>query len=299
MPLTNRPDSETGEFAGRGSAVRVTLFAILLANAVVVAVKLSIGIRTGTLAVLGAALESGLDMLNNVMGILLVTLAAQAPDDDHPYGHDKFETLGAIGIVGFLSITCFELLREGVQKLARPELPRQPTQGEIALLAATALINIFVVWYERKRGRELQSAFLMADAAHTVSDVYVTGLAVLSLVVTRLGYARLDAALAIIVALIIAWTGYGILRETVPILVDQRGVDPDDLRRRVAAVDGVRVVRAVRSRLTASGTLFAEVTIGVEDSMSVVDAHRLADAVESRIAAAYGVAEVTVHVEPA
>jgi ferrous-iron efflux pump FieF len=55
----------------------------------------------------------------------------------------------------------------------------------------------------------------------------------------------------------------------------------------------------VRSRLTASGTLFAEVTIGVDDGMSVVDAHRLADAVESRIAAAYGVAEVTVHVEPA
>jgi cation diffusion facilitator family transporter len=298
VPLTNRPDAETGEFAGRGSAVRVTLLAILVANAAVVAVKLSIGIRTGTLAVLGAALESGLDMLNNVMGILLVTLAAQAPDDDHPYGHDKFETLGALGIVGFLSITCFELLREGAQKLAHPTLPRQPTQSEIAVLAATVIINVFVVWYERKRGRELQSAFLMADAAHTVSDVYVTALAVLSLIVTRLGYARLDAALAIIVALIIAWTGYGILRETVPILVDQRGVDPDDLRRRVAAVDGVRVVRAVRSRLTASSTLFAEVTIGVDDNMSVVDAHRLADAVESRIAAAYGVAEVTVHVEP-
>jgi divalent metal cation (Fe/Co/Zn/Cd) transporter len=265
VALTNRSETETGEFAGRGRAVRATLLAILVANAAVVAVKLTIGIRTGTLAVLGAALESGLDMLNNVMGILLVTLASQAPDDDHPYGHDKFETLGAIGIVGFLSITCFELLREGVQKLVHAEMPRQPTHSEIGVLAATVLVNIFVVWYERKRGRELQSAFLMA----------------------------------IIVALIIAWTGYGILRETIPILVDQRGVDPDDLRQRVAAVDGVRVVRSVRSRLTASGTLFAEVTIGVNDSMSVVDAHRLADAVESRIAAAYGVAEVTVHVEPA
>lgn len=298
MSLTNRPDSDNPESAGRGSAIRATLLAILVANVAVVAVKLAIGIRTGTLAVLGAALESGLDMLNNVMGILLVTLAAQAPDDDHPYGHDKFETLGAIGIVGFLSITCFELLREGVQRLVDPSLPKQPTRAQIAVLASTVLLNLFVVWYERKRGRELQSAFLMADAAHTVSDVYVTGLAVLSLVLTRLGYARLDALLAIIVALIIAWTGYGILRETVPILVDQRGVDPEDLRQRIVSVDGVRVVRAVRSRLTASGTLFAEVTIGVDEAMSVVDAHRLADAVESRIAAAYGVAEVTVHVEP-
>lgn len=298
VSLTNRPDSDPDVSPGRAPAIRATLLAILLANAVVVAVKLVIGIRTGTLAVLGAALESGLDMLNNVMGILLVSLAAQAPDDDHPYGHDKFETLGAIGIVGFLSISCFELLQEGVRKLVHHGAPRHATSLEIGMLAATVLLNVFVVWYERRRGRDLQSAFLMADAAHTISDVYVTGLAVLSLVLTRYGYPRLDAALAIVVALIIAWTGYRILRETVPILVDQRGVDHDDLRNRIVSVDGVRVVRAVRSRLTASGTLFAEVTIGVDEAMSVVDAHRLADAVESRIAAAYGVAEVTVHVEP-
>ena len=298
VSLTNRPDPDAGEQTGRAPAIRATLTAILVANAIVVAVKLFIGIRTGTLAVLGAALESGLDMLNNVMGILLVSLAAQAPDDDHPYGHDKFETLGAIGIVGFLSISCFELLQEGVHKLLSHGAPKAATAVEIWLLAATVLVNLFVVWYERRRGRALQSAFLMADAAHTVSDVYVTGLAVLSLVLSRYGFEKLDAALAIIVALIIAWTGYRILRETVPILVDQRGVDPDDLRRRIVAVDGVRIVRAVRSRLTASGTLFAEVTIGVDEAMSVADAHRLADAVESRIAAAYGVAEVTVHVEP-
>jgi cation diffusion facilitator family transporter len=298
VSLTNRPDPDLETAVRRAPAIRATLLAILVANAVVVGVKLVIGIRTGTLAVLGAALESGLDMLNNVMGILLVSLAAQAPDDDHPYGHDKFETLGAIGIVGFLSISCFELLQEGVQKLIDHGVPKHATRLEVTLLAATVLINLFVVWYERRRGRDLQSAFLMADAAHTVSDVYVTGLAVLSLVLTRYGHPRLDALLAIIVALIIAWTGYRILRETVPILVDQRGVDPEDLRNRIVAVDGVRIVRAVRSRLTASGTLFAEVTIGVDEAMSVVDAHRLADAVESRIAAAYGVAEVTVHVEP-
>ena len=298
MSLTSRPSPESGERPGRAPAIRATLTAILIANAFVVAVKLVIGIRTGTLAVLGAALESGLDMLNNVMGILLVSLAAQAPDDDHPYGHDKFETLGAIGIVGFLSISCFELLQEGVRKLTTAAVSRQATTLEIGLLGATVLLNLFVVWYERRRGRDLQSAFLMADAAHTVSDVYVTGLAVLSLVLARYGHPRLDAVLAIIVALIIAWTGYRILRETVPILVDQRGADPSELRSAIVAVDGVRIVRAVRSRLTASGTLFAEVTIGVDEDMSVLDAHLLADAVESRIAAAYGVAEVTVHVEP-
>ena len=289
---------EVEQRSARAPAVRTTLLVILVANALVVAVKLIIGIRTGTLTVLGAALESGLDMLNNVMGVLLVSLASRAPDEDHPYGHDKFETLGALGIVGFLSISCFELLREGVHALLGGAMPRQAGTIETLVLAATLLVNVLVVWYERRRGRELQSAFLLADAAHTVSDVYVTGLALTSLLLTRWGYAALDAPLAIVVALIIAWTGYGILRETVPILVDQRGADPEDLRAAIVAVDGVREVRAVRSRLTASGTLFAEVTIGVEGEMAVADAHRLADAVESAIASRHGVAEVTVHVEP-
>ena len=115
MPFSPRTQSSV-ERASRSPAVRATLLSILALNAVVVIVKVAIGIRTGALAVLGAALESGLDMLNNVMGLLLVTLAARAPDDEHPYGHDKFETLGALGIVGFLSISCFELLREGVHQ---------------------------------------------------------------------------------------------------------------------------------------------------------------------------------------
>lgn len=282
----------------RGPAVRATLLAILVANALVVAVKLAIGIRTGTLTVLGAALESGLDMLNNVMGILLIDLAARAPDEDHPYGHDKFETLGALGIVGFLSISCFELLREGVSTLVHGRAPHRASALEVGVLACTLLVNVFVVWYERRRGRELQSAFLLADAAHTVSDVYVTGLALASLVLARTGFPQLDAVLAIVVALIIAWTGYGILKETVPILVDQRGADPEELRTSIAAIEGVHDVRGIRSRLTASGTLFAEVTIGVSEDMSVADAHRLADEVEGCIASRYGAAEVTVHVEP-
>ena len=145
----------------------------------------------------------------------------------------------------------------------------------------------------------MNSAFLLADASHTLTDIYVTGLAVASLVLARIGYGRLDAVLAIVVALLIARTGYQILRETVPILVDQRGADAEELRAHIASIAGVEEVRAVRSRLTASGTLFAEVTIGVSADTSVAEAHQLADAVEDKIENAYGAAEVTVHVEPA
>ena len=290
------PVAPTG--ATHAAAVRRTLGVILVLNLIVVAIKVAVGWRTGTLTVLGAALESALDTLNNIIGMALVTMAARAPDEDHPYGHDKFETIGALAIVGFLSISCFELLREGVQKLRRNEEPRSPELLEIALLAATVLVNIFVVLYERRRGRELRSGFLLADAAHTSSDTYVTLLAVGSMLLSRGGLGRFDAALAIIVAFIIAVSGYRILKGTIPILVDERAVDADRIRTLVKGIPSINDVRTVRSRYAASGLLFAELTIVVDGESTVAEAHDLADEVEARITEQLGASDVTVHVEP-
>lgn len=283
----------------RSPAVRRVLIVVLFLNALVAFVKVIVGIRTGALAVLGAALESSLDMFNNVIGVMLVRVAGRAPDEDHPYGHDKFETLGTLGIVGFLSISCFELLREVVSSLMSRRTPLSIGALDLAAIVFALVVNAFVVLYERRRGRELGSAFLMADAAHTGSDILVTLLALASLVLSRLGYPHLDALLAIAVAMIIAWSGYRILRESIPILVDERAIAAQELRRIVLAVPEIRDVRKVRSRSTASGQLFAEVTIAVSGIISVDEAHRLADEVEAAIAREFGTSEVTVHVEPA
>lgn len=283
----------------RAAEVRRVLLRVLVLNGLVLAIKLAVGLRTHALAVLGAALESGLDLMNNVIGMTLVSIAARAPDEDHPYGHAKFETIGTMGIVVFLSISCFELLREGVTSLLRTREPHAASGGEIGVMAFTLLVNAGIVWYERRRGRTLQSAFLSADAAHTASDIFVTMLALASLVLTRAGAARADALLGIAVALLIAWTGWQILRESVPILVDARGMDAGHLRRIATAISGIRDVRTVRSRSTASGQLFVEMTIVVAGASTVEEAHALADAVELEVArVAGGEAEVVVHVEP-
>jgi cation diffusion facilitator family transporter len=271
---------------------------VLVLNFVVVAIKVFVGLRTNALSVLGAALESSLDLLNNVVGMILVSIAARAPDETHPYGHAKFETLGALAIVTFLSISCFELLREGIVQLRRAHSPESPTILEVALIALTLGVNVVIVMYERRRGRELSSAFLVADAAHTNSDLYVTLLALASLLLTRLGFGAFDPVLAVMVAVIIAWNGYQILRETVPILVDERGLDSADVRRIVERIPQISDVRSVRSRAGASGVVFAEVTVGVDGTTSVAEAHAIADEVERQIGVALGASEVVVHVEP-
>jgi len=110
--------------------------------------------------------------------------------------------------------------------------------------------------------------------------------------------ARADGALAIVVGLIIAWTGYEILRMSIPVLVDERALDAAQIQAVVEAVPGVKGVGDIRSRATATHS-FAEVTIKVSGGASVKEAHELADAVEQAVAERLGGGQVTVHVEPA
>ena len=278
--------------------MRNTLLVILVLNAIVVLVKGIVGVRAHSLAVLGAALDSSLDVLTNGVGMLLVGVAARAPDEEHPYGHEKFETLGALAIVGFLSISCFELLRKAVANLHHGRTLATPALSQLVLIAATMAVNVFAAWYERRRGERYASPFLLADAAHMRSDLYITAAALGSLVFARAGFGSVDPALAIVVALVITWNGYEIVRGTVPVLVDQRGVDAADVRRILESIPRIVDVRAIRSRSSASGMLFAEITIGVEAEISVAQAHDIADAVEAAIDRELGPAEVIVHVEP-
>ncbi len=286
--------------ASRTASIQRTLAIILVLNAVVVGVKIVVAMRTGNLTVLGATLESFLDAMNNVLAIVVVALAARGPDEDHPYGHDKFETMGALAIVGFLSISCFELIRGGVARLIDPPPVVPHTNEELILLSATGLVNVVVVAYERRRARELNSPLLLADASHTMGDLFVTGLAIASLMSARLQLPWADPVLAIVVALVIAWSGWKILRVTVPVLVDERGADAERIRAAACAVDGVAAAPNVRSRTNSSGLIFAEVTITVSGSSTVAEGHAVADAVEASVRTALGgTADVVVHIEPA
>src|SRR5881396_4453940 len=158
----------------RTSRIRRVLFGLLFANLVVVAAKVGVGLVAHSLAVLGDALHAGVDALNNVLALVVMRVATKAPDEDHPYGHGKFETLGALAIVGFLSITCFELVRQGVNHLVSGSHRVDVSDFQLALLVLTLGVNVLITWYEHRRGTELGSELLVADAAHTRADVFIT-----------------------------------------------------------------------------------------------------------------------------
>ena len=280
-------------------AVRRVLSGLLAANLAVVGAKLAIAIVSGSLAVLGDALHSSVDSLYNVLGLVVIRVAAQAPDEDHPYGHGKFETLGALAIVIFLSITCFELVRSAVAKLMGGGHTIELSDVALAALVATLGVNVLVAWYENRRGHELSSELLIADAAHTRTDVFITVGVLIGVLFARGGFGWVDPVVAIGVAALIVRVAYQTLERTVPVLVDERAIPKHTIQETAEAVRGVKSAYGIRSRGGSSAHIrYAEVTIAVDRDANVAAAHAIADAVEERLKHDLQLNEVTVHVEP-
>lgn len=283
--------------AARNREVRRILWLTFFANIIVVLAKVVAGLLASSLSVLADAAHSSVDAWNNVMALLIARVAAKAPDEDHPYGHAKFETLGALAIVAFLSVTFYELIKSAVVRLMGEGPVPEATPLAIAVMLGSAAVSLVVARYESRAAHRLHSEILMADAAHTGSDVYASLAVVVGLLLVRMGYPEADAAFTLFVALVIARAGWRILKTTVPILVDERAVSESEISRVACEVEGVRDCFKVRSRGRA-GEIFAELTITVEHQLNVAAAHHIADAVEQRIAGRFGAREVVVHVEP-
>lgn len=289
--------SPTAAPPARAAQVRRVLRAILFANLTVVAVKIIVGLGTGSLAVAGDAMHSSVDVINNLFALAVMRIAAKGPDAEHPYGHAKFETLGALLIVVFLSVSLFQLLQGAAHRLLEAAPPPEADALALALLGGTLLVNLAVVRYETRAARRLDSALLAADAAHTRVDVYITSAVILGLFASRLGEGWTDPVLAIVVAGLVGKAGFEIVRRAIPSLVDERAFDASTIRRQAESVAGVVSAYAIRSR-SAGALQFAELTIAVDGRTDVAAAHDITDAVESRLREQLNLHEIVVHVEP-
>jgi len=281
----------------KSSGVRRVLGGILAANIVVVIVKFAVGVETNSLAVFGDALQSSVDAVNNLFALFVIRVASKGPDEDHPYGHAKFETLGALLIALLLALSIFELVRGAIARLVVGAPPLNVSSAALVLLVFTLVVNLGVVWFETRAGRRLNSDLLLADALHTRTDVFITLGVLTGLALARAGMAWADPVLALMVAVLVGRAGYQILRRSIPSLVDERAFDQATIQRAAEEVRGVVSAYAIRSR-RAGDHQFAELTISVDGAADVASAHRIADQVEDRLRETLRLDEVTVHVEP-
>jgi cation diffusion facilitator family transporter len=280
------------------ATVRRVLIITLLLNLFVMALKAFVGYSTGSLSLLADALHSVTDSANNILGLVAIKFSSPLPDREHPYGHHKFEAVGALGIAAFLGIACFEILQGGIERIFKSGEPIKITAPELWLLLIVLGVNIFVTFYERREGKRVGSSILIADATHTMSDVWVTIAVLAGLIgVWWLNYQWLDVVLAFPVALLVFWSGWSVLKENLPWLVDEMAIAPEAIHAIAVSVPGVINCHDIASRGVLGRQVFIEMHL-IVDAPDVETAHRITEAVESRLEERFSPVRILIHVEP-
>ena len=286
------------------SEVRKVLLITLLLNLFVMGLKAVVGFLTGSLSLQADALHSVTDSANNVLGLIASRFSSPHPDRDHPYGHQKYEAVGALGIAAFLGIACFEILQGAIERLFHGLTPVKIAAPELWLLLVVLGVNIFVTYYERSVGTRVGSAILVADAQHTMSDVWVTITVLLGLI--GVWQARLlhlpqlqwlDVILSFPVALLVFISGWKVLKENLPWLVDEMAIAPEAIRDVAMEVPGVLNCHDIASRGLLGRQVFVEMHM-IVDANDVETAHKITEDVEARLEERFRPVRVLIHVEP-
>ncbi|MBI4699338.1 MAG: cation transporter [Nitrospirae bacterium] len=275
---------------------RVLLYTLFL-NIAVALTKIVYGYRIDSISMFSDGFHSLFDGISNIIGLIGIFIASRPPDKNHPYGHRKYETLSTIAIAVLIFFAGYEILRKSYFGFTSPH-SIDVTSLSFIIMALTLFINTGVMIYEKKKGRELHSDFLLADAMHTNTDIFVSISVVISLVAAKMGYPVIDIISAVIIALFIAKMGIEVLKSAADVLTDAACIEPNDIREVVNKVEGVKGCHEIRTR-GKEGAVHIDLHILVSSDLKTIDAHDLAHKVEDAIKQEFpSVIDAVIHTEP-
>ena len=281
----------------RAADVSSVLYRVLFLNLAVATAKIALGLNTGAVSVLSDGFHSLTDTASNVVAIIAVHIAGAPPDDDHPYGHRKFETIASVGILLFLLLVLFEVLGAAWERFQAGGQP-SITPVTYLVMGVTFAVNLLVVFYERRAGARLQSEVLLADAHHTVSDLLTSATVIAALVGVQYGYSWLDPAAAVVVAVFIGHACWEIFQSTSGILADRSVIAEDEIRAVVASVPEVLGSHHIRTRGSAD-FVFLDLHIWMDPAMPLHHAHDVSHVVKDKLMARFPqIKDAIIHIEP-
>ena len=283
--------------ADRYSEVTRVLYRVLFLNLAVALAKIVLGYSTGAVSIVSDGFHSLTDSASNVVALIGVSVARQPPDARHPYGHRKYETMASLGILVFLVVVLVEVLTAAADRLVSGGTPRVFPEG-IGLMVVTLIVNLFVVSYELREGRRLNSEVLRADAKHTRSDVLTTGAVLGALIGVWWGYPLLDPMAALLVAGFIGHACWSIAQEASRILGDEIVIAESEVREVVQSVDGVIGCEKIRTR-GAADYAFLDLHLWLDGEMPLKTAHGTSHVVKDRLMTRFPqLVDVVIHIEP-
>ena len=279
--------------------IQKVLWIVLVLNWTVAAAKMIFGYISGSTSMTADGFHSLSDGISNIIGLVGIRFCSQPKDEDHPYGHKKYETLFALGIAVMLLIVAFNLGKEGVVRIIKPIVPHVDFIS-FAVMIITLMVNIAVMIYEYRRGKQLQSDILVADSVHTRADIFTSFSVIVALVFVKLGIPIVDPVITLVIAGFIAHSAFAIIRQESAILCDAVAItDTKKIEAVVLGIKGVKSCHKIRTRGRLDD-VHLDLHIHIDADMTMRESHLLNHTIQKEIMNAFPqIVDVLVHMEPA
>lgn len=260
--------------------------------------KLLVGIGTNSLGILSEAAHSGLDLLAAVITFLAVTFADRPADEEHQYGHGKFENISALFETILLFITCGWIIYEALERFFTHSHHVEPSVWGFVVMGTSIIVDFSRSRALYKAARKHNSQALEADALHFSSDIWSSLTVIAGLFFVYIGYPEFDSLAALIVALLVLFVSYRLGRRTIDALMDRVPRETTTkIKQAIRSVEGVEELRNVRIRPTGTG-VYVDAVVAIRRTVSFQQAHAIMDRVEEAVQAIQANADIVVHGEP-
>lgn len=270
----------------------------IICNTFLFAVKLVIGCMMNSIAIISDAFNNLSDMGSSLVTVVGVKLSNRHADKEHPFGHGRIEYISALIVSFIIMLVGFELLKESFDKTLHPQKP-EINLFLTVLLMFSVLVKVWMFIYNRYIGKKIHSAVLLAAAKDSLNDVIATAAVILSAVLGSFTDFPVDGVVGLIVSVLVLWTGFGIARDTIGVLL---GAPPDpemvrELNEIILSQEGIVGTHDLIIHDYGPGRVMASVHAEVPADADIVKIHEIIDCVEKEIYNEMDV-HIVIHMDP-
>ena len=292
--------TQLNQEAFQKAATRVSLVS-MVTNVILTVLKLAAGLIARSGAMISDAVHSASDIFSGIIVLIGVKISSKAPDESHPYGHERFECVAALLLSGVLAVVGGTIGVNAAKDIISGRTPEAP--GLLALIAAAVSIvtKETLFWYTRGYAKRYRSTALHAEAWHQRSDALSSIGALIGIAGARMGVPVMEPIASIIIALFILRVAVRIFRDAIDQMVDHSCNEEVESAFRATAMDqpGVKGVEMLRTRMFGN-RVYVDLEIAVDPELTLAAAHEIAERVHDAIEQTYpDVKHIMVHVNPA
>ncbi len=279
--------------------MRMATYASVVTAITLIIAKLFAWFLSDSVSVLATLVDSSLDVLASILNMIAVHHALQPADREHRFGHGKAESLAGLGQSMFIAGSAGILLLQAINRLFKPETMEQGMTVSIWVMLFSIVATLILMTFQNYVIKQTDSTAIKADALHYKTDLLVNGSVILALVLSLNGWALSDPLIAIVIALFILHSAWGIVKESIDLLMDHEL--PDEQREKISALilkhPQARGLHDLRTRRSGT-TVFIQLHLELDETLSLREAHEIADKLERQIAGLFDDAEVIIHEDP-